>query len=265
MPEQLHPRRPKSPPPAARRRGPRTDRAEEESRAFWRLRTGLVSGPSPGNCMSLGRFRLSLVILLSTLLWLAVFQFLHEGFVFLDNSLQSAENFDFMVHMIFVTVLRPPAGDAVVFGGHHPLQFVVSIARGDAAVDAARAARAGSSCTSSRKPMVFTGWGFLLLGSPLLLAYGVAARRPGTITRCCRPLMLAFTYIPVAGGGIVCLLLVRYAAGGAEFMSVAAGRRCWGWGSGASGGCCRARTACFSRPPGSTTCSAAWGSSIGSN
>ena len=53
--------------------------------------------------LSLGRFRLFLVVVLSTLLWLAVFQILREGFVFLDNSLQSAENFDLMVHMVFVT------------------------------------------------------------------------------------------------------------------------------------------------------------------
>ena len=41
--------------------------------------------------------------------------------------------------------------------------------------------------------------------------------------------MLAFTYIPVAAGGIVCLLLVRYVPRRRRLCRFSAARCCWGW------------------------------------
>ena len=74
-----------------------------------------------------------------------------------------------------------------------------------------------------QEAVVFTGWGFLLLGSPMLLAYGMAAKVPWYYYAMLPPLMLAFTYIPVAGGGICCLLLVRYLPGARKFLSILVG------------------------------------------
>ena len=52
--------------------------------------------------------------------------------------------------------------------------------------------------------MWLSGWGFLLLGSPMLLAYGVV-RAPWYYYVMLPPLMASFVYIPVALGAILCL------------------------------------------------------------
>ena len=60
--------------------------------------------------LSLARFRLALVLLLSALLWLGVFQLLHEGFVFLQTTIPHADTRDQLLHTVFAHVLRRAAG-----------------------------------------------------------------------------------------------------------------------------------------------------------
>ena len=58
--------------------------------------------------------------------------------------------------------------------------------------------------------IVLSSWGFVLLGSPMLLAYGIVAERAVVLLRCCcRRFIVAFIYIPVAIGAIFCMLVVR--------------------------------------------------------
>jgi len=55
----------------------------------------------------------------------------------------------------------------------------------------------------------FSSWGFVLLGSPTLVAYGVAASAPWYYYALLLPFVIAFVHIPAAVGGIVCLLVVN--------------------------------------------------------
>ena len=52
---------------------------------------------------------------------------------------------------------------------------------------------------------MLSSWGFLLLGSPILLAYGVVAHAPWYYYLMLLPYLLAFIHIPVAIGAIICL------------------------------------------------------------
>ncbi len=54
----------------------------------------------------------------------------------------------------------------------------------------------------------FSSWGFLLLGSPMLVASGVVAHAPWHYYALLLPFTIAFVTIPVAIGGIVCMLVV---------------------------------------------------------
>ena len=81
----------------------------------------------------------------------------------------------------------------------------------------------------------FSSWGFLLLGSPMLVASGVVAHAPWYYYALLPPFMIAFVLIPVAMGGIVCLLLVdrmgrfrRFAARAAA-IAVLVGIGWFGW------------------------------------
>ncbi len=60
-----------------------------------------------------------------------------------------------------------------------------------------------------QEAIVLTSWGFVLLGSPMLLAYGLVEKAPWYYYALLLPYLVAFVYIPVAFGGIVCLGVVR--------------------------------------------------------
>ncbi len=60
-----------------------------------------------------------------------------------------------------------------------------------------------------QEAIVLSSWGFVLLASPMLLAYGVVAAAPWYYYVLLLPLVLAFIYIPVAIGAILCLGVVR--------------------------------------------------------
>jgi ABC-2 type transport system permease protein len=55
----------------------------------------------------------------------------------------------------------------------------------------------------------FSSWGFVLLGSPTLVAYGVAASAPWYYYALLLPFVIAFVHIPAAIGGVLCLLVVN--------------------------------------------------------
>ena len=54
----------------------------------------------------------------------------------------------------------------------------------------------------------FSSWGFLLLGSPMLVASGVVIQAPWHYYALLIPLMLAFLWIPATLGAILCLVVV---------------------------------------------------------
>ncbi len=61
-----------------------------------------------------------------------------------------------------------------------------------------------------QEAMLFGGWGFFLLGSPMLWAYGIASGAPWYYYPAVIPFMVAFVAIPVAVGCIFCLIAIRY-------------------------------------------------------
>jgi len=56
----------------------------------------------------------------------------------------------------------------------------------------------------------FSSWGFILLGSPMLVAYGVVRESPWTYFALLLPFMLAFVFIPATVGGICCMMMVAW-------------------------------------------------------
>ena len=84
-----------------------------------------------------------------------------------------------------------------------------------------------------QEAVLLSSWGFVLLGSPMLLAYGVVAEAPWYYYAMLLPFLVAFVYIPAAIGAILCLLVVqRTAAAGcsvARRLACLRWRRCTGW------------------------------------
>jgi ABC-2 type transport system permease protein len=60
-----------------------------------------------------------------------------------------------------------------------------------------------------QEAIVFSSWGFILLGSPMLVAYGLQAGASWYYYALLLPFMGAFVYIPGGLGAIVCMLVVH--------------------------------------------------------
>jgi ABC-2 type transport system permease protein len=56
--------------------------------------------------------------------------------------------------------------------------------------------------------VLLSSWGFILLGSPVILAYGLVAGAPWYYYLMMLPFVLSFVYIPAAIGAIICMLII---------------------------------------------------------
>ncbi|MCH7751437.1 MAG: hypothetical protein IH898_04710, partial [Planctomycetes bacterium] len=59
-----------------------------------------------------------------------------------------------------------------------------------------------------QEALFFSSWGFFLLASPMMIAYGLAVSAPWYYYAYLPAMMIAFAYIPCALGAIACLMLV---------------------------------------------------------
>ena len=61
-----------------------------------------------------------------------------------------------------------------------------------------------------RHAVVLSSWGFVLLGSPMLAAYGVVAHAPWYYYAMVLPMLVAFVFIPAGIGAILLLAIMRF-------------------------------------------------------
>jgi ABC-2 type transport system permease protein len=59
-----------------------------------------------------------------------------------------------------------------------------------------------------QESLLFSSWGFFLLASPMMFAYGMVVNAPWYYYAYLVPMMAAFAYIPCSLGAIFCLLLI---------------------------------------------------------
>jgi len=177
--------------------------SQDEARAFRRLRYRLVRTVMR-QAFSRGRLRLLLVLSLSLSLWLALFGLFFEGFLFLKNGIPHPVTHDQTVCAVFGTffaalmVMLLFSSGVILYG---------SLFRSpDIALLLTMPVRAERVFLQKFQEAIFlSSWGFLLLGSPMLIAYGVVAHAPWFYYAILLPLMIAFIYIPSALGAVVCL------------------------------------------------------------
>jgi len=55
----------------------------------------------------------------------------------------------------------------------------------------------------------FSGWGFVLLASPTLLAYGIVVHAPWHYYLLLIPFVVSFVLVATGSGAVACLLVVR--------------------------------------------------------
>jgi len=184
---------------------------QEEARAFWRMRWRLVR-TLLGQTFSRARFRLTLILVLSLLLWAGLFWLFADGFWFLKSAITHPETHDKTVRAVFgmffvaLMIMLVFSSGLILYSSlfrSPEITLLLTIP--------ARTQRV--FLHKLQEAILFSSWGFLLLGSPMLLAYGMVAKAPWYYFAILLPLMVAFVYIPAGIGAILCLMIIRHLPG----------------------------------------------------
>lgn len=214
---------PPAPPPA----GCRAIAEEEEGRILRRLRF-LVARATLRSLLAQSRLRVLLVALLSAIFWASLYALFHEAFTFVDSL--HAEVVPLVFNAFFSALLAMLLFSAAI------LLYGNLYASPRSRCLLTLPTRAGAVYGHAfQEALWFSGWGFILLGSPLLVAHGVVRQSPWTYYALLLPLLVSFAAIPATLGAIVCMLAVawlprlRVHALGAG-IALAAGALLWlGW------------------------------------
>ncbi len=173
---------------------------ERESAVFWSLRIRLIAA-SARRMAQIAQLRASLVVALSIMFWWALFFLFYSGFDLLagmhENIVESLYNAFFASLMIMLLCSSAIIMYSSLYRSPEAALLLTMPARADRIF-----------AYFFQEAIWFSSWGFLLLGSPMLVASGVVARAPWHYYALLLPFMLSFVFIPAAIGGIVCLLAV---------------------------------------------------------
>ncbi len=181
---------------------------EAEARAFWRLRC-LTAMTILRQTVEQSRFRLALVVVLGVFLWGTLFWLGLDGFLFIRDGIGHAPTHDRVVQAVFgmffgaLMIMLVFSSGIILFGSlfqSEETAFLLTLP--------ARPQRI--FLYKLQEAVLLSSWGFLLLGSPMLLAYGVAAAAPWHYYLLLAPFMLAFIYIPAVLGALACLAVVYW-------------------------------------------------------
>ncbi|MBX7074172.1 MAG: hypothetical protein K1X71_13590 [Pirellulales bacterium] len=206
----MQPRLPSLVEQTARRTAPLSRRltALEEAAAFYRLRRFLTLNLLRQTFRE-ARLRLLLVVGLSALFWLGLFWLFADGFHFLASSLPyaatRAQTVSAVFNLFFLSLLT-----MLIFSSGIILYSGLFRSRETEFLMVLPASAERVFLHKLQESLVFSSWGFLLLGSPMLVAYGLVDAAPWSYFLMLAPFMLAFIHIPCALGAIACLVIVRW-------------------------------------------------------
>jgi ABC-2 type transport system permease protein len=178
-----------------------------EARLLWWVR-GRTLATSLGQSIAKARLRVSLVIVLSALFWYGLFRLFGGGFEFLNTmighdityaqTVQAIYNVFFASLMMMLTLSSGIILYSGLYCSSEAAFLLTTPVRPERIV-----------LHKFQEAIVFSSWGFLLLGSPMLVAYGLQANAPWYYFALLPPFMAAFVYIPGGIGAILCMLFVH--------------------------------------------------------
>ncbi len=184
---------------------------EAEARAFWRMRSR-VFATLARQTFSRARLRFSLVVGLSAFLWAVLFLLFLEGFVFLKNTVPS-DLHDETVRVVFgiffatMMVMLTISSGIILYSSLFKAPDIALLLTLPVRVQRI-------FLHKFQEAILFSSWAFILLGSPMLLAYGIVAEAPSYYFVLLVPFLVAFTYIPAGIGAVCCVAIVRYLPSG---------------------------------------------------
>ncbi|HVX10993.1 MAG TPA: hypothetical protein VHC22_07430 [Pirellulales bacterium] len=193
--------------------GSKTNEAEllsgpDEARVFRWLRRKMGANWTR-QAIRHSRLRLTLVALLTWVLWLGLFELFAEGFRFLSVMIPDQGTHDDTARAVFsiffasLTLMLVVSTGIIIYGGLYrsaEVQFLFSLP--------VRSERI--FLHKFQEAMLFSSWGFLLLGTPMLVAYGAVEQSGWYYFAVLLPFLIGFAYIPGSLGAIAALVMVRW-------------------------------------------------------
>jgi ABC-2 type transport system permease protein len=182
--------------------------AEAEANAFWRVRARVMA-VYLRQALQTSRLRISLVVFLSLFFWFGLFALFYNGFHFLDKAIGPtaihAQTVQAIYNIFFasLTIMLVASSAIILYTGLY--------CSSEAAFLLTTPARPERIVLHKFQEAIFySSWGFLLLGSPMLVAYGLEGDAPWYYFALLLPFMITFVYIPGGIGAILCLLIVHH-------------------------------------------------------
>ncbi len=181
---------------------------DREGQIFWRLRLQMAR-THLRFLLANARLRTGLVVGLSIFFWFGLFALFYNGFEFVIKYVESPGSryhsdtmlFVFPLFFLSLQVMLIFSSGIILYGGLYPSRetaFLMTLPVRDERLVFYR----------FQEALLFSSWGFFLLASPMLLAYGMVAKAPWYYFAYLLPLMASFAYIPCTIGAILCLLLI---------------------------------------------------------
>ena len=187
---------------------PKLLNAVEEARLYRRLHTAILK-TTLRELFATSRLRASLAAFMSMVIWVALFFIMLEGLFFLQKEAgaftQETVEKVFNIFYASLMVMLFFSSAILIYGGIYQSQevrFLMTTPTSAQRIFQYKFAEA----------VFLSGWGFILIGSPMLVAYGIVVNANWYYYILILPLMVAFTYIPTGLGAIVCLAVVHFFA-----------------------------------------------------
>jgi ABC-2 type transport system permease protein len=151
-----------------------------------------------------------LVAGLSLFFWIGLFLLFYEGFSFIVDHVGAAgatyhaQTVRFVFHLFFASlnVMLVFSSGIILYTGLYnspEMHFLLSLPL--------RAERV--VLYKFQEAVFFSSWGFFLLASPIMIAYGIVTAAPWYYYVLLLPLIISFVYIPCGIGAVCCLLIVH--------------------------------------------------------
>ena len=183
--------------------------SEAEAATFSRLRRRIIASILR-QLWNESSLRAALIIFLTVSFWLIMFALFYEGFGLLRTAVTHPPTLARAVHAVynvfFLSLLLMLSVSAGI------LYYAAIYKSPEVSLLLTLPARSSRIATDKfLEATVLACWGFVLLGSPLLVAYGLVNETPWGYYALLLPLLISFAVIPSAVGALACLSLVAVA------------------------------------------------------
>lgn len=152
---------------------------------------------------------MGIVVLLTSVFWGGMFWVFLEGFRILDTAISHGATKTQTIHVVYnmfflsLLAMLSVSSGIILYGllfESDEVRFLLSTP----------ASAERIVLHKFQESIVLSCWGFLLLGSPLLVAYGVQSEAPWFYYALLPPFLVSFVFLPSGVGALGCLLLVTY-------------------------------------------------------